>query len=436
MAKHIQRTSLTATWSINASDDQWILAKDALITTDASSAIYVGAEFTGNSIDIRGDIEVLGAVDDVIGIAADATTLVVKSTSAIAALDANIGVSIEARNVRVYNSGIIQCGLTAISAEESATMLNHGTISADTGIEALAGGLFLNNYEGGTIRGDHTAIRIQSGQDWSTILNVGKIVGDVNAIHAIGWWVRVQNWEAGSITSNGTAINADSGHIINSGLIKAPVAIQGGADTLEVENRGTIDGDVYLGAGHDTFDTIGGLLKGAVYGGEGDDWYSVSSRSVKIVEYEHEGDDAISSSINYTLGDGNIEFLGLSGSKNLKATGNDDDNILQDNEGHNVLRGMGGDDVLRADLGNDKLWGGAGADTFVLTEINHDTIGDFQDGIDTIRLSMNRGDIERLIENHSTQTSAGVVLDFFKKTVLIKGVDLADISIVDFGYST
>ncbi|EKD61740.1 MAG: hemolysin-type calcium-binding protein, partial [uncultured bacterium] len=62
--------------------------------------------------------------------------------------------------------------------------------------------------------------------------------------------------------------------------------------------------------------------------------------------------------------------------------------LLVGDAGNNRICGMGGADVLRSGAGADLLSGGAGADTFVfLVGDGRDTVRDFQDNIDTLRIS-------------------------------------------------
>ncbi len=64
-------------------------------------------------------------------------------------------------------------------------------------------------------------------------------------------------------------------------------------------------------------------------------------------------------------------------------------NTLTGNRGNDTLDGKGGNDTLLGRQGNDTMTGGAGADKFRYTEstFDHDTITDFEDGLDKIDLT-------------------------------------------------
>jgi Ca2+-binding RTX toxin-like protein len=135
--------------------------------------------------------------------------------------------------------------------------------------------------------------------------------------------------------------------------------------------------------GSDTLD--GGLGKDTLTGGNGDDLYIVDNTGDKIVEVPFSGIDTVLSKISYTLGS-SLENLGLLGSTNINATGNELSNALSGNDGNNVLNGMAGDDALSGGKGSDKLTGGKGADIFRLNNVDEsgitsttrDTITDFK----------------------------------------------------------
>jgi Ca2+-binding RTX toxin-like protein len=136
-------------------------------------------------------------------------------------------------------------------------------------------------------------------------------------------------------------------------------------------------------SGNDTLD--GGLGIDTLTGGMGDDFYIVDNIGDIITEAPAAGNDTVLSKISYTLGN-SLENLGLLGSDNIKATGNELNNALSGNDGSNILKGMAGDDALNGGKGSDKLTGGIGADIFTFTSVDdsgitaktRDTITDFK----------------------------------------------------------
>ena len=106
-------------------------------------------------------------------------------------------------------------------------------------------------------------------------------------------------------------------------------------------------------------------------GGAGNDTYIVNNKNDIIIEKKNGGTDTVISSVSWSLGE-NLENLTLSGTANIDARGNCENNVIIGNSGNNIIDGEGG---------NNTLTGGAGADTFVMqaSEAYHgiDTITDF-----------------------------------------------------------
>jgi len=143
-------------------------------------------------------------------------------------------------------------------------------------------------------------------------------------------------------------------------------------------------------AGNDTLD--GGLGSDKMFGGAGDDLFKVNSSYDKIYEEDSEGVDSVESSASHTLS-ANVEHLTLTGTGNVKGTGNDEDNAITGNDGKNNLSGSNGadtldgglgndtlkggndDDVLDGGLGKDVLIGGKGSDKFVFDSLDDSGIG-------------------------------------------------------------
>lgn len=147
-------------------------------------------------------------------------------------------------------------------------------------------------------------------------------------------------------------------------------------------------------------------------GGAGDDTYVVNINTDVVVEDVNQGNDTIISSISYNL-DRDVENLTLVGSGNLTGAGNILDNLLIGNDRVNILNGLAGNDAIYGEGGNDQLIGGLGNDTlsggegadillgsggancFILGDFNDmlspsnidvDTLRDFQAGVDKIQL--------------------------------------------------
>ena len=176
--------------------------------------------------------------------------------------------------------------------------------------------------------------------------------------------------------------------ILNDGKIEGDgEAIHTDGNKVVVVNTGVIHGAVYLGSGADLFDNRGGVVDHKIQGGAGDDTLIVDKAGTKLQENGgSEGYDTVRSTVSYTLS-ANVERLVLLGNGNTNGTGNNDQSDLYGNKGNNKLFALDGSDILAGGRGNDKLFGGDDADTFQFrTGDGHDTIADFENGIDHIGL--------------------------------------------------
>ena len=106
--------------------------------------------------------------------------------------------------------------------------------------------------------------------------------------------------------------------------------------------------------GHNRLD--GGAGADTLAGGAGNDRYVLDAPGDVVQELAEQGSDTIHSPLTTTL-PAQVENLVLTGTANLNATGNTQDNALTGNSGANVLDGG---------AGNDTLAGGAGDDTYIV----------------------------------------------------------------------
>ncbi len=203
-----------------------------------------------------------------------------------------------------------------------------------------------------------------------------------------------------------------------------------GNDTLYGGDKGdTIHGDggndrvlgeagndkLYGDAGNDNLD--GGDGNDFVWGGRGNDVIAGGT-----------GKDMLSG------GSDNDFLYGGDGNDILKGDAGND--TLQGDGGNDTLRGGAGDDILQGLLGNDKLFGDAGADTFQFLggTFGHDTIRDFEFGVDNLDMSLAATQIALTGGSiNIRETAAGVkfVVDA-DNWVLVKGAILADFQPDDY----
>lgn len=160
--------------------------------------------------------------------------------------------------------------------------------------------------------------------------------------------------------------------------------------------------------GDDVLD--GGAGKDTMAGGTGNDTYFVDNPNEVIVELANEGTDLVLASVQFTLPD-HVENAMLTGSDDLKLSGNALANILTGNDGANRIEGQDGDDTLFGGAGADKLFGGlgmdvltggSGADSFHFEAVTESAVGagrdmvlDFEMGVDKIVLQQIDANVTR-----------------------------------------
>jgi len=186
---------------------------------------------------------------------------------------------------------------------------------------------------------------------------------------------------------------------------------ESGADTLNGGGgNDTLNGE----AGADTLDGGAGTRDWAIY---------------------HRSDVGVT--VNLATGTGSGGHAAgdtLTGIERLRGSAHDD--VLTGDAGNNRLRGDAGADTLDGGAGQDRLGGGAGADTltggagrdvFVFRAFEGDTITDFEDGMDLIRIRDGGfGDLA------ISGSNGAVVVTRDGGTLTLTGVELTDLTADDF----
>jgi Ca2+-binding RTX toxin-like protein len=404
-----QTDHLKTTWNIDTSDDVWTLTTKATIFVTGEDGIYAGKDFTGNKINVYGDILVTesGAA---VHVESKYNTINIGESANINALDTNTAIQIDAGRNVIHNDGYIIAKTAAIGADVDTEIVNTGKITGGSAVFAELGGLKIDNS--GEMSGGNFAIRAHS-----------------DGAHIV-------NQETGLIKADNFSIvldNADDVVIKNFGKMVGAINALGDGET-SVVNRGFINGDIDLAGGNDKFDTRGGIVNGEVDGGDGADLYLVSNSKANIVEAADHGLDTVKSTADFKLAV-NFENLTLIGGKDIDGTGNGGSNVLYGNKGDNVLSGKGGDDSIISGSGNDLMLGGKGDDIFDFAKhAGHDVIGDFQDGHDLIRADFvgNEVEFDDMMAHHLTVKGDDLLIHYGNDTLLIKGMEKSDLDMSDF----
>lgn len=349
-----------------------------------------------------------------------------------------ISLSIDATDARLAIAGDVSSDATGIDASANKadiTVRKSGSVEAYTSIQLHGADQSLSNH--GTIAAQTYGI-ITTG-DGSRVLNEGSINAGIGMSAFTAEDAELVNGRHGEIDADqaGILLVGQANMItrfVNRGSITAEEhGVLGGAANDVVVNRGKIVGDIDLGQGSDIFDGTHGTVKGFITGNFGDDWYYIDSKRLEIMEDQDRGDDSVVASIDYRL-PLNFESLFLMGRKDIAAHGNGGDNSVYGNAGDNKLFGHEGINILSGEEGNDHLIGGSQQDTFVFASgFGHDTIKNFQDGIDRINTTYwyEFEDNADMLD-HARNVDGDVVISHGKDRLIIENFSKSQLDWSDF----
>jgi Ca2+-binding RTX toxin-like protein len=399
---HILITTRTTTWTIDSSGDTWIIRPAGAILSGLQDGIIESGNSINNAIDIQGEVRTnLLPENSATGILAQGNGTVI-GVGEDGVVESFFGVMLSGTAQRIVNAGVIHGGDEQgygvyMRGDKGSTVVNSGAIVGDTGVFLYAG---IN----------------QSMPDGETVItNSGTIYGihtGVETHTAAGDYLR----------------------LVNTGLLKGEdTAYSGDIGSDRLTNSGTISGDVTLGAGNDSFQSVGGKLIGNLYGGAGDDTLLTTSSSLKMIESSNKGYDTVYSSASYAL-NANVEQLLLTGSKAINGDGNTMGNALDGNSAANRLRGFDGSDTLWGHAGKDVLIGGRNGDIFVFAEGDgRDRIADFQNGSDLINLSgWTEMDTYKDVLSHLRVDGDDIVISAGSDSLRLTDVARSEINKTDF----
>ncbi|EGF93607.1 hemolysin-type calcium-binding repeat 2 copies family protein [Asticcacaulis biprosthecium C19] len=216
---------------------------------------------------------------------------------------------------------------------------DNDTINGEAGNDYLHGGAGADSMVGG------------SGNDTYVLDDVGDITVEV-------LWTGGNDWIYAPFSYT-LADGYENLTLVGSGNLSGT----GNSDYNVI--RGT-DGNNWLdgGGGGDT-----------LTGGLGNDTYIIDSEWARVDELHFQGDDTVISSASYSLFGRAVETLILTGTENLRATGNSLNNVLNGNFGNNRLDGG---------AGGDRMVGGLGNDTYYVDHLQDNVVEQHLQGTDTV----------------------------------------------------
>lgn len=396
MTTHTIKSDLTNTYEIKTSGDDWTFTKDFSVDTDGLG-IFISNQHVGNSVLIDGQ-----AHGDKAGVAcaADDTVITLGSTAKVTG---NYGIGFVGDNISIVNDGRIvgtQLGVGSGDCDH-VTFTNRSSVKADDAV-FVTGNSSVINAEGATLIGNAIGVAFTGAIDThARLVNHGTIAGTQDAV-------------------------------------------LGNQGDLTVINDGTITGTIVLGSGTGSgrFDNRGGVIindDSGVRGGMGNDTLITDSAKVKLIEVADQGiHDTVRSTVSYRLS-ANVEDLFLLGSKSINATGTNLEDVLHGNSGDNLIKGLAGLDQLYGHKGNDILTGGGDADIFHFsTGDGHDTITDFENGLDSANISGWKAisDFDDLMQHHIAFNNGDAIITAGQDSLTLMDVAKADLDAGDFVFGT
>jgi Ca2+-binding RTX toxin-like protein len=225
--------------------------------------------------------------------------------------------------------------------------------AGDNILEGLAGDDLLRGYGGNDIlKGGEGNDTFNGGEGTDQFL--GEL-GDDLYIIADATDVVTEAADAGTDT-----VQASISYVLGANVENLTLTGTGNLNGTGNELNNVLTGN----AGNNILDGKGGT--DTLSGGLGNDTYIIGDSTDVAIEAARAGVDTVRASVSYVLR-ANVENLTLTGSGNIRGTGNSANNLLIGNAGVNVLNGAAGNDILFSGAGRDTMIGGAGADSFVLS---------------------------------------------------------------------
>jgi len=323
--------------------DNGVLYNDGIIVSVADEGVAFSGNSGGHSV-VNGESGIIRGTDSGILMFTVANALntvtnfgsIYGSQEGVFMSGAAVGATFE-----LYNSGAIFGADAGVETSQTASISNAGSIQS-------------NEY----------GIILRAEASNSAVVNSGLISGTNTAIWALGANAVITNT---GLIEGGTGITySGTGYLYNFGTITGGLNGNPAADAVRFStsddtalNRGTINGDVNLGNGNDTFRGIGGTVNGTIEGSGGDDTFYIDQGDAQIDGGS--GTDTLYARAD-VLNTTGVEVIELLGADDLAANGDDLANDITGNGGANELHGGIGNDTILGGAGNDAIYGESQSD--------------------------------------------------------------------------
>ena len=222
MSKSIPE-NYNAQYDLNASNETWTLAKGAVHTSPSGHGISEAVQYHDNLVQVDGHITAISTASAGVALQGLGSSVVIGKNGVI---DGWHGVELFGNEQGVVNNGIIHAqGWGLYSQGPDNAITNNGIIAVHPSAKADVDGIVADgenkvlNSVSGSIDVTGNGITVQSvGGEVTQVNNFGSVIGDNLSFY--GW-----------------------------------------AGNDKLVNRGSMNGNIEMGSGNDTYDGVGGTLK-------------------------------------------------------------------------------------------------------------------------------------------------------------------------------
>ncbi len=398
MAFEVISTDITATYNIDANDLVYLKQGASVLTSGNSfSAQHDGVM----SLSIQGEVASATTALTLGVTATDTSDMIVSigETGSVSSLRGATAIFIRRDGADIVNNGEITSdyrGVYFYTGATSGSLRNTGLITtnsnaaliADGNFNALSGTFAIENS--GTIMGGTEGIYIlyQS----ADIQNYGTITGEIavktNSNSASSNALNLNNMGDLFGRSGDAVVSGNAGDtVLNSGRIVGDVKLNAGNDTFDGRG-GVVQGSVHGGLGDDLYIVDDSAISLTELAAQGTD--TVRAATSWTLGDNFENLDLTGAGNIRGIGNGLANTItGNAGDNRLNGkgdkdtlSGGDGDDLIFGGAGRDTLNGDDGDDILRGGKSRDKLNGGTGNDVLYGGQADDRMFGD--DGNDVL----------------------------------------------------